>query len=71
MWVKVDYSTKAKKEPHPNMAGEWAVYTKRHWWNRWTERTTYADYKLATLEAKDIIKYPVVYHNFWCNDLTR
>ena len=33
MWVKVDYSTEAKKNPKPNMPGEWAIYTKRHWWN--------------------------------------
>ena len=31
MWVKVDYSTAAKKNPRPNMGDEWAVYTKRHW----------------------------------------
>ena len=27
MWVKVDYSIEAKKNPHPNMGGMWAIYT--------------------------------------------
>jgi len=29
MWVKVDYSIEAKKNPRPNMGGEWAIYTKK------------------------------------------
>lgn len=61
MWVKVDYSTEAKKNPKVNMAGEYAVYTKKHWWNRWTERNTYADYKLATKDAEDLRKVPIYY----------
>ena len=55
MWVKVDYSIKAKRNPRPNMAGMWAIYTKRHWWNKWIERQTYADafgFRLADSGAK-------------------
>ena len=58
MWVKVDYSTAAKKNPRPNMGGEWAVYTKRHWWNKWVERNTYADIKLCTREAEILVETP-------------
>jgi hypothetical protein len=47
MYVKVDYSVEAKKNPHPNMTGEYAIYTKNHWWNKWIERQTYADLELA------------------------
>ena len=61
MWVKVDYSTEAKKNPQPNMAGEWAVYTKRHWWNKWVERETFADVRNAEHEAKELVKYPKYY----------
>lgn len=38
MWVKVDYSTKAKNNPSTNMSGQWAIYIKRHWWNKLVER---------------------------------
>lgn len=62
MWVKVDYSTETKKNSKVNMAGEYAVYTKKHWWNRWTERNTYADYRLAIKDAEDLIKFPKYFH---------
>ena len=65
MWVKADYSTEAKNNPRPNMAGELAIYTKRHWWNRWIERNTYADFELCTRDAKKLVKYPIVFHNFF------
>ena len=65
MWVKVDYSTEAKKNPRLNMSGEWAIYTKRHFWNKWVERNTYADVQLATREAKRMVNYPIVFFNFW------
>ena len=65
MWVKVDYSTEAKKNPKPNMAGEWAIYTKKHWWNKWIERQTFADRNLCTSEAKELVEYPKVFHNFF------
>lgn len=65
MWVKVDYSTEAKKSPRVNMGGEWAIYTKRHFWNKWVERNTYADVNLATIDAKKLIRYPIVFFNFW------
>ena len=61
MWVKVDYSTEAKKSPRPNMGGEWAVYTKRHWWNKWVERATYADVKWCTRDAEILAEYPKYY----------
>lgn len=65
MWVKVDYSTEAKKKPRVNMGGEWAIYTKRHFWNKWVERNTYADVRLATIDAEKLVRYPIVFFNFW------
>jgi hypothetical protein len=63
MWVKVDYSTEAKKNPKPNMPGEWAIYTKRHWWNKWIERSTYADVDWCTRDAKKLVEYPKYFFN--------
>ena len=64
MWVKVDYSEEAKKNPRPNMGGQWAIYTKRHWWNKSVQRETYASIDWCTREAKKIVEYPKYYFNF-------
>ena len=64
MWVKVDYSTEAKMKPRLNMAGEWAIYTKRHWWNKWVERDRYADIEWCTRDAKKIVEYPKYFFNW-------
>lgn len=61
MYVKVDYSTEAKKNPKPNMGGQYAIYTKRHWWNKWTERDTYADIDWCKRDAEKLIKVPIYY----------
>ena len=53
MYVKVDYLVEAKKNPHPNMTGEYAIYTKNHWWNKWIERQTYADLELAKKRCRE------------------
>lgn len=64
MYVKVDYSIEAKKNPRPNMGGMWAIYTKRHWWSKWIERQTYADVDLCTRDANKLVEYPKYYHKF-------
>ena len=61
MWVKVDYSTEAKKNPRPNMGGQWAIYTKQHWWNKCVERSTYADADMCDRDARRLIEYPKYY----------
>ena len=65
MYVKVDYSIEAKKNPHPNMAGEYAVYSKKHWWSKWVERQTYADLELAKRCAEKLVELPVYFHSNW------
>lgn len=56
--IKIDYSIEAKTNYRPNMAGEYAIYTKKHFWNKWKQRNTYADYKVACLEAERMKKIP-------------
>lgn len=58
--IKIDYSIEAKTNYRPNMAGEYAIYTRKHFWNKWKQRSTYADYNVACREAermKNIPKY--------------
>ena len=62
MWVKVDYSTEAKKKSRINMGGEYAIYTKKHWWNKWVERNTYADVELCKRDAEKLVEYPKYFH---------
>lgn len=63
MWVKVDYSKEARKNPRPNMGGQWAIYTKKYWWNRWVERQTYADVEWCERDAKKLVEYPKYFYN--------
>lgn len=56
--IKIDYSIEAKTNYRPNMAGEYAIYTKKHFWNKWVQRNTYADYNVACLEAERMKKIP-------------
>lgn len=56
--IKIDYSIEAKTNYRPNMSGEYAIYTKKHFWNKWKQRNTYADYKVACLEAERMKKIP-------------
>ena len=63
MWVKVDYSPEAKKNPRVDMAGQYAIYTKKHWWNKWVERNTYADLELCIRDAKKLANFPKIFTN--------
>ena len=65
MWVKVDYSSEAKKNPRPNMGGTYAIYTKKHWWNKWVERQTYADLQWAKRDAEKLVELPMYFHENW------
>lgn len=53
MYIKVDYSVKRKgPEGRPDMPGEFALYTKKHWWNKWEEMQTYASLEWAMNDAR-------------------
>lgn len=62
MYVKVDYSVEAKKNPRPNMPGQYAIYTKKHWWNKWVEKQTYADLELAKKDAEKLVELPIFFY---------
>ena len=51
MKIKVDYSLKVKKTGIHNCPGEFAIYTKDGIFEPWVECGTYADYKMACLDA--------------------
>lgn len=55
MYIKVDYSIKRKSpEGRPDMPGEFAIFTKKHWWNKWIEDQTYADLEWAKRDAQQM-----------------
>ena len=56
--IKIDYSIEAKTNYRPNMAGKYAIYTKKHFWNKWEQRNTYADYNVAEREVERMKKVP-------------
>jgi hypothetical protein len=47
------------------MAGEYAIYTKNHWWSKWVERQTYADLELAKKDAEKLVELPIYFHSNW------
>ena len=58
MYIKVDYSEKRKSpEGYAGMPGEYAIYTKNHWWEKWKEGATFADIKWAISEAKKMREF--------------
>lgn len=55
MQIKVDYSIKRKSpDGRVGMPGEFAIYTREHWWNRWKEVQTFGDLNVAILMAEDM-----------------
>lgn len=53
MWIKIDYSAKDKKNFRINVEGQYIVYTKKHWWNKWTKITTYSDFAGCVQNTKN------------------
>lgn len=57
MYIKVDYSIERKSpQGYAYMPGEYAIYTKRHWWQRWKQESTFADLSYAIREAERMAK---------------
>lgn len=60
MRVKVDFAPE-NKEKDPNKIGTYAIYSKKHWWNKWEVVGTsrYADIKVAICYAEVLPPYYV------------
>lgn len=54
MQIKVDYSIERKKSGKACCPGEYAIYTRNHFWEKWIEGSTFADYDWACREARRI-----------------
>ena len=62
MQIKVDYSEDCKEHgcdvyrPLP-----YAIYTRKHWWNKWVQGSTYADLDYCKREAQSMKELPIYY----------
>lgn len=63
--LKLIIQQKLKKNHRPYMAGEYAVYSKKHWWNKWVERRAYADLEVEKRYAEKLVELPVFFHSNW------
>lgn len=53
MRIKVDYSPEVKRTGGYGVPGEFVIYTKKHFWNKWIpSKQSYADYKCACDDAR-------------------
>lgn len=62
MWVKIDYSTQDKKNFRTNTEGQYTVYIKKHWWNKWTKIAIYSDFAGCIQDTKRLVEPPKYYH---------
>lgn len=53
LYIKVDYSEECKKGKR-GCPGEFVIYTKKHFWNKWIPYSSYASYDWAISDAKKL-----------------
>ena len=56
LYIKVDYSEECKRTGKRNIPGQFVIYTKNHFWEKWIPGQGYADYKIAVIDAKNLRK---------------
>lgn len=62
MHVKVDYSEDCKSHNlDTSRPGTYAIYTRKHWWDKWTEGNTFADLEYCKRCAKNMAQLPINY----------
>lgn len=63
VWITHRAFKKIKVDKSRTNAQLYAVYTRKHCWNKWIQESTYADYDLACVHAEKIArkKTPVYY----------
>ena len=62
MHIKVDYSEDCKAHGGDvSRPGCYAIYTRKHWWNRWVQHSTYGDLEWCKFDARKIAELPIYY----------
>ena len=62
MHIKVDYSEDCKAHGYDvSRPGTYAIYTRKHWWNKWVQVSTYADFNWCKMDAKKMAELPIYY----------
>ena len=63
MHIKVDYSEDYKKHGGDvSRPGTYAIYTRKHWWNRWVQcGNGYADLEWCKRDAEKMAELPINY----------
>lgn len=56
LYIKVDYSEECKRTGKRNIPGEFVIYTKKHFWEKWIPGQGYADYDWAVRDAERLRK---------------
>lgn len=54
LYIKIDYSEECKKTGKRGVPGEYVIYTKKHFWQKWKTTQGYADYDWAVRDAYDL-----------------
>ena len=57
LYIKVDYSEECKRTGKRNIPGQFVIYTKNHFWEKWIPGQGYADYKIAVIDAIKKVQY--------------
>lgn len=56
LYIKIDYSEECKRTGKRNIPGEFVIYTKKHFWEKWVPGQRYADYDWAVRDAEELRK---------------
>lgn len=56
LYIKVNLSEECKKTGKRGVPGQYVIYTKKHFWQKWTAVQGYASYDWAIDDAKKLRK---------------
>lgn len=62
MHVKVDFSESCKNGGYDiHQPGTYAIYIRKHWWNKWIQKECYDYLDLCKIDAKRLSEPPIHY----------
>ena len=62
MHIKVDYSEDCKAHGCDVLRpGAYGIYTRKHWWNKWVQVSTFTDLEFCKIDAKKMAEMPIYY----------